>query len=97
MLYRNIEHFQLNMLNHSNDILKIIRFIKKTPPFFALITSIGLFSKSKFKIKVDNMLFVKALTVKSLLYVYLKSDLYLLFKINQIKSYYYYYLKLETQ
>ena len=41
------------------------------------------------------MLFIKSLSIESLLSVYLKSDLNLLFKINQIKSYY--YLKLETQ
>ena len=48
MLYRNIEHFHLNMLNHSNNILKkIIRFMKKnTPFFFPLFASIGLFSKN---------------------------------------------------
>jgi hypothetical protein len=46
MLYRNIEHFQLNMLNHSNDILKNNSLNKKNTPFFALITSIGLFSKN---------------------------------------------------
>jgi hypothetical protein len=34
MLYRNIEHFHLNMLNPSNDILKNNSLYKKTPPFF---------------------------------------------------------------
>jgi hypothetical protein len=32
--------------------------------------------------KVDNMRFSKVFIIKSLFYVYLKSDLYLLFKIN---------------
>jgi hypothetical protein len=47
------------------------------------MTSIGFFSKNEFKMKVDNMRFSKVFIIKSLFYVYLKSDLYLLFKINQ--------------
>jgi hypothetical protein len=51
MLYRNIEHFHLNMLNPSNDILKNNSLYKKKTPLFFLSLLLVLDSSQRMNLK----------------------------------------------